>query len=162
FQVDNLSPRSTVQGRLAGRGALIGKLDNKLPASMDRSGGMKGMETSRKRGFELLLTDEARQAFDLRRESPRLRERYGMHPWGQRALSARRLVEAGASFVTMVFENPMPRGQNLLKDTTYNWDSHAVNCHIFTDTKLRLPYLDQAVTALIDDLYARGLDRKVL
>ena len=43
-----------------------------------------------------------------------------------------------------------------------NWDSHAVNCHIFTDSKFRFPMYDRAVTALIDDLYTRGLDRRVL
>jgi len=45
---------------------------------------------------------------------------------------------------------------------TYNWDSHAVNCCIFTDSKYRFPMYDRAVTALIEDLYARGLDRRVL
>jgi uncharacterized protein (DUF1501 family) len=45
---------------------------------------------------------------------------------------------------------------------TYNWDSHAVNCHIFEDSRWRFPLLDQAVTALIDDLHDRGLDRRVL
>ena len=90
-----------------------------------------------------------------------MRERYGRHAYGQRALLARRLVEAGCTFVTMVMENPMP-GEPLPSDVSYNWDSHAVNCHIFDDAKVRLPLYDQAVTALIEDLYARGLDRKVL
>ena len=45
---------------------------------------------------------------------------------------------------------------------TYNWDSHAVNCHIFTDSKYRLPFYDRAVTALIEDLYTRGLDKRVM
>ena len=45
---------------------------------------------------------------------------------------------------------------------TYNWDSHAVNCHIFNDSQFRFPIYDQAVTALIEDLYARGLDSRVL
>jgi hypothetical protein len=85
-----------------------------------------------------------------------------MHAWGQRALLARRLVERGASFVTMVLENPYQSGVPWLKDGTYNWDSHAVNCHIFNDTKARLPIYDRAVTALIEDLHARGLDERVL
>ena len=75
---------------------------------------------------------------------------------------ARRLVEAGASFVTMVMENPSFPGESLSRPTaTYNWDSHAVNCHIFNDPS---PAADvrPGVTALIEDLYARGLDRKVL
>jgi uncharacterized protein (DUF1501 family) len=44
----------------------------------------------------------------------------------------------------------------------YDWDSHAVNCHIFDDARWRFPYYDQAVTALVEDLYARGLDKKVM
>src|SRR5258708_6345490 len=75
---------------------------------------------------------------------------------------ARGLVEAGGSFATMVMENPFAPGTPFAKDTTYNWDSHAVNCHIFTDAKIRLPIYDRAVTALVEDLYARRLDKKVL
>jgi hypothetical protein len=77
-------------------------------------------------------------------------------------LLARRLVEHGATFVTMVLENPSFPTESFPADVTYNWDSHAVNCHIFTDSKYRFPMYDKAVTALIDDLYVRGLDRRVL
>jgi uncharacterized protein (DUF1501 family) len=85
-----------------------------------------------------------------------------MHAWGQRCLLARRLVEHGASFVTMVLENPYQSGLPVARDGVYNWDSHAVNCHLFNDLKNRLPIYDRCVSALIEDLYARGLDRKVL
>ncbi len=85
-----------------------------------------------------------------------------MHRYGQRALLARRLVEAGAGFVTMVMENPTPPGASMPKDCSYNWDSHAVNCHLFNDAKWRFPYYDQAVSALIEDLHQRGLKEKVL
>ena len=53
-------------------------------------------------------------------------------------------------------QTPMP------KEGCYNWDSHAVNAHIFKDAQWRIPLYDQALTALIQDLYNRGLDRKVL
>jgi len=59
-------------------------------------------------------------------------------------------------------ENATPPGETLKKDHTYNWDSHAVNCHIFEDTQYKLGFLDQAISTLINDLYDRGLDRKVL
>jgi len=75
---------------------------------------------------------------------------------------ARRLVEAGATFVTMVMENPVAPGQQYPKGVIYNWDSHAVNGHIFDDAKFRLPIYDKTVTALVEDVYARGLDKKVL
>ena len=66
-----------------------------------------------------------------------------MHRYGQRALLARRLVEAGSTFVTMVMENPSFPGQSFPADVTYNWDSHAVNCHIFADPKYRFPMYDR-------------------
>jgi hypothetical protein len=115
-----------------------------------------------RKAVELVTSPKARDAFDLSRESRSVRERYGMHRYGQRCLLARRLVESGCSFVTMVLENPSPPGESFPKDVTYNWDSHAVNCHIFTDAKYRLPFYDRAVTALIEDLYSRGLDRRVM
>ncbi len=62
----------------------------------------------------------------------------------------------------MVMENPYKSGVEWLKNGTYNWDSHAVNCHLFDDALIRLPLLDRAISALIEDLYNRGLDRKVL
>ncbi len=73
---------------------------------------------------------------------------------------ARRLVEAGCSFVTMVMENPYQSGVPYLENGVYNWDSHAVNCHLFDDARVRLPIYDQAVTALVEDLHNRGLDQK--
>jgi hypothetical protein len=75
---------------------------------------------------------------------------------------ARRLVEAGSRFVTMVWENPFPGGSRMPQNCTYNWDSHAVNCHMYDDCRWRMPVYDQALTALIEDLYARGLDKDVL
>ena len=62
----------------------------------------------------------------------------------------------------MVLENPTPPGATMPIYSCYNWDSHAVNCHLFEDAKYRLPIYDQAVTALVEDLYDRGLDKKVL
>src|SRR5581483_1621840 len=141
--------------------SLLRQLDS-TSDSLDHTGTMGAMSTYRERALGLLQTDAARHAFDLNQEPMRVRERYGMHRYGQRALLARRLVEAGASFVTMVMENPTPAGQSMPADVTYNWDSHAVNCHIFTDSLYRFPFYDRAVTALIEDIYARGLDRKVM
>jgi len=161
FEVRNLAPNPQIKGQLPERLELLGRLDA-ARSEHDARGTMGAIETSRRRALELMTTDAARTAFDLSREPVKLRERYGMHAWGQRALLARRLVEHGASFVTMVLENPYQSGVHWLKDGTYNWDSHAVNCHIFNDAKVRLPLYDRTVTALVEDLYARGLDRKVM
>jgi hypothetical protein len=161
FEVRNLAPSATLGQQLDDRLELLGQLDTLNP-SLDASGRAGAMDSYRRRALGLLTTPAARLAFDLNREPVQVRERYGMHRYGQRCLLARRLVEAGASFVTMVLENPSFPGQSFPQDVTYNWDSHAVNCHIFTDCRYRFPMYDRAVTALVEDLYARGLDRRVL
>lgn len=161
FSIQNLNVRPDQAPRLAERVGVLGALDRPLRGP-DVTGTAAAIESNRGRALELITTDTARNAFDLRREDARTRDRYGMHRYGQRALLARRLVEHGASWVTMVMENATPFGGQMIKNHTYNWDSHAVNCHIFEDTQYKLGFFDQAISALIDDLYLRGLDRRVL
>ncbi|MBL8819078.1 MAG: DUF1501 domain-containing protein [Planctomyces sp.] len=161
FRVQNLSVDRSVGDRLNARAELLNGFDQ-LKRSIDSSGLMTAMDTFNQQALSMLTSDKARVAFDLTLESDAVRDRYGRHAWGQRALMARRLVEAGSSFVTMVMENPYVSGIPWLKQGTYNWDSHAVNCHLFDDAKVRLPIYDQAVTALVEDIYARGLDRRVM
>ncbi len=160
FEIRNLN-RLIEENRLQDRLSLLQRLDT-TPDHLDASGTMASLAGNRQRALGVLNSDATRRAFDLSLEPLRVRERYGMHRYGQRALMARRLVEAGATFVTMVMENPTFPGQSMPEDVTYNWDSHAVNCHIFTDSKYRFPMYDRAVTALIEDLYDRGLDRRVM
>jgi hypothetical protein len=159
FRVRNLDAPTERLAKLRERLSLLQGLERDLPGLPASA---SAAAEHRQTALRLMSSDATRRAFDLSKESPRLRERYGLHAWGQRALMARRLVEAGASFVTMVLENPYQSGIPFLSDGTYNWDSHAVNCHIFNDAKARLPIYDRAVTALIEDLYDRGLDKKVL
>ncbi len=161
FHVPNLAAAPQVHDRLSDRLGLLRALDRPLPAG-DAANLTAGMDVARARAVDLLQSAVARRAFDLAGEPVKLRERYGMHAWGQRCLLARRLVEHGASFVTMVLENPYQSGLPAPKDGVYNWDSHAVNCHMFNDLKNRLPIYDRCVSALVDDLYARGLDKKVM
>ena len=90
-----------------------------------------------------MLSGKVARAFDLNREDPRLRDRYGRHMYGQSLLLARRLVEAGVPVVQV----NMGRVQT--------WDTHSAN---FKSLKGRLlPPTDQGVAALLDDLEARGL-----
>lgn len=89
--------------------------------------------------FDMLTGTEARQAFQIGRESPKLRDRYGRNTWGQSALVARRLVEAGVRFVTLTYGG---------------WDWHSNLDKGMHDV---LPRLDAAVATLIDDLEQRGL-----
>jgi Protein of unknown function (DUF1501) len=161
FEVRNLRLNQQIEPQLEPRLDLLSRLDTTNTA-IDHTGTMQAMDTYRQRALGLLGSDRTRRAFDLNQEPRYVRERYGMHRYGQRCLLARRLVEHGATFVTMVLENPSFPGESFPADVTYNWDSHAVNCHIFTDSKYRFPMYDKAVTALIEDLYARGLDRRVL
>ena len=161
FSVWNLSVDQQASDRLGDRTSLLQGFD-RLRRNIDDSGVMNAMDQFNQQALTMLTSDQARHAFDLSKESDELRDRYGRHAWGQRALMARRLVEAGCSFVTMVMENPYQSGVEWLKAGTYNWDSHAVNCHIFDDAKVRFPIYDQAVTALVEDIYNRGLDRKVM
>ena len=91
-----------------------------------------------------------------------MRERYGRHAYGQRGLMARRLVEAGSPLRHDGVGKSLSAAGAMPKNCTYNWDSHAVNCDMYADARWRFPCYDQALTALIEDLYERGLDKDVL
>jgi hypothetical protein len=96
------------------------------------------------RAFDMLTGKAATAAFDIAAETPALRDRYGRHTFGQSALLARRLVEAGVPFVTV---NCVP------------WDHHGTPPQLKTEegAKKLIPPLDVAIGALIDDLIERGL-----
>jgi len=163
FKVGSISLKEGMAERLSGRWKLLEKLDQ-VRRDIDASGSMAAMDTFNAKACQLFSAPETRAAFDVTLEDEQTRERYGMHSWGQRCLMARRLVEAGSSFVTVALENPPETAASgkSRDDVFYNWDCHAVNCDVFTDMKYRAPSYDQALTALIEDVYARGLDKKVL
>lgn len=111
--------------------------------------GVDAMQTHYLNAYRMLRDERALRAFDLSREDPRLRERYGMNPHGQAVLQARRLVEAGVPLVTVFWQN------DGLTNVSVYWDTHNRN---FIDLKTRLmPPADQAFSALLDDLEARGM-----
>src|SRR5213595_3091655 len=116
---------------------------------------MRAIDDFEAQALSLLTSPGAREAFDLSREPDRIRDLYGRNQWGQQCLMARRLVEAGVEIITTTFDGP-------LCGRVANWDDHAVNHNVFDALKFRAPYFDQAVSALIEDVYARGLDRRVL
>ncbi len=161
FSVPNISPSEAVTGRIGDRMSLLKGLD-RISREIDGMRMVESTDRFQDRAVGMLTSDRAKRAFDLSLESPMVRDRYGRHCWGQRALMARRLVEAGVSFVTLIMENPYQSGVEQLKQGVYNWDSHAVNCHIWDDLKVRLPIYDQAVTALIEDVHQRGMDKRTL
>ena len=94
--------------------------------------------------FDLVTGPAARRAFDLDREPAAVRDRYGRNPLGRSMLLARRLVEHGVTFVTL---------------GTFDWDMHGILGKRMRDLA---PAYDRAIAALVQDLFDRGLDRRVL
>ena len=155
FEIPNIGLRKEQETeRLNERIGLRKSLD-RLCRDLDQLGAMRALDAFELQAANLLTSSEARHAFDLNKEDSQLRDRYGRNSWGQQCLMARRLVEAGVELITTVFDGP-------LCGRVANWDDHAVNHHVFEALKFRAPAFDQAVSALIEDVYARGLDKKVM
>ena len=120
------------------RNNLLSQIDQ-LNRDTDRSGAFESMSEAQRQAFELVTGPRARDAFDVSREPDALREKYGRHAYGHGALLARRLVEAGVTFVTI----------NLYEADVDWWDDHY---NIEKNLRKRLPLFDQAVGSLLDDL----------
>ncbi len=146
FAVKNLcSPAGIDANRLADRAGLRRDLD-RLRAGLDRHGQAGGLDQFSSAAFELVSASHVQQAFAIERETPAVRERYGRTSAGQRCLLARRLVEAGATFVTVLAGG--------------EWDTHVDNFTTLKNTSL--PPVDRALAALVCEIQERGLDRQVL
>jgi hypothetical protein len=143
FQVEGLGlPVGISPDRMVDRRSLMDGLRNSLDLGGPAPRAWDGFQA---RALDAMVSAEARGAFDLDREDPRLRDRYGRHIHGQCLLLARRLVEAGVELVTVNWHND---GQNF-------WDTHGDN---FRQLKDRLmPPADQGFASLLDDLSDRGL-----
>jgi uncharacterized protein (DUF1501 family) len=155
FRVSELGLREPAEVAHIGRRVGLAARFDRLRRALDDRARSATFDAFHEQAATLLTGPEARRAFDLSREDPRLRDRYGRNTWGQRCLLARRLVEAGVDLVTTSLDGP-------LCGRIGNWDDHAVNHHVFDAMKARCGYFDQAVSALIEDVHARGLDRRVL
>ena len=145
--------------RLGDRRTLLGDFD-RMRRDLDRAGSPDGTDPLRSAAFQILTGPGMARAFDLSKEDDRLRDRYGRHQWGQSCLLARRLAEAGSAVVTLDFLAPEPG-----KPIYFSWDDHAdaqPGWDLARGMRWRAPFLDQALTALIDDVYDRGLDDRIL
>jgi hypothetical protein len=147
YRVGDFSLRAELpEARTHRRRELLGRLDaqrRKLEADLAAA------DAHQRRAFDLLSNRRAVEAFDLSQEPMSVRERYGMNIHGQAVLQARRLVEAGVPLVTVFWQN------DGITNVSVYWDTHSRN---FIDLKTRLcPVTDQAFTALIEDLDARGM-----
>ncbi len=141
--------------RLDDRQSLIRQFD-RFRRTADTTGSMEGIDHFRADAFQLLTSHAVANAFDLSREPAALRDRYGRHRWGQSCLLARRLAQAGAAVINIDATAP--------NDTTkhFSWDDHAGAFHLDYAQRERLPQMDQAISALLDDLDSRSLSRRVL
>lgn len=135
-------------GRLDNRRGLLNQLD-RLNRQIDRSGLMEGLDQFETQAFDLIL-GHAKEAFDLEKEDPRLREEYNRAgtALGDQLLLARRLCEAGVGFVTLHYANSYQA-----------WDMHE---RIQPQLEQACPPLDHAVSTFLEDLAQRGLDQKIL
>ncbi|MEX0728174.1 MAG: DUF1501 domain-containing protein [Planctomycetaceae bacterium] len=140
--------------RLDDRLALNRQLDQ-LKRQTDVNGHMDVIDSFNQKAVDIMLSGKVQKAFDLSQEDPKTRERFGPG-CGQELLTARRLVEAGLRFVTVCERGNGPGS------AAHNWDDHAVNWDMLTAMNARLPSYDHVVATMIDDLFDRGLDRRVL
>lgn len=155
FSVPNIGLSDTSEVRRLGRRSSLRQNLDTLERTFDRQRELAALDEFESQAMTLLTNPKTKEAFDLSREDPRVRDRYGRNQWGQQLLLARRLVEAGVEVLTTSLAGPLCGRVN-------NWDDHAVNHHVFDAMKFRSAAYDQAVTALIEDIYERGLDKRVL
>jgi len=144
FKVPNLSlPDGLTEHSVSARRKLLASFDT-LRRDIDESGVMEGLDSFKGQALEMVAGDAMRAAFDLAAENSELRDKYGRHRYGQSALLARRLVEAGARVVNI---------------NTGNWDHHN---DLVKGIDEHLPPLDRAIATLVEDLDARGLLEDVI
>ncbi len=142
--------------RIHERRSLVRSFDT-LRSELDTSGSMAAMDRYGQQAVDMIAGRRAQAAFDITREPQALRDRYGSHLWCQQALLARRLVEAGVSFVTIDLSYHTASG---------TWDTHGDNIPpyggIWNGLRPLLPLFDHLYSTLIDDLDQRGLLDDVL
>jgi hypothetical protein len=145
FSVRNLTlPNGISLDRLANRRNLLQTIDT-LRRDSDRSGLMDGLDAFTRKAFEMVTSPAAQRAFAIGEEETATRDLYGRTKLGQSLLMARRLVEAGVTFVTV---------------DAGGWDTHANNFESLKSKKL--PEFDRAWSGLMEDMDRRGLMRDTL
>ncbi len=147
FRVRDVAiPRGLEDGRFVGRKELRGLVD-RMARINDQAAAdpVNAVDEFYQQGYQLISSAEAQAAFDIGKEPDAVRQRYGRDSFGQRALLARRLVEAGVPFVTLY---------------SGGWDHHT---DIFNSFTKRVPAFEASIAALIEDLNERGrLDRTMV
>lgn len=149
-------PGSLTVDRLTNRRTLMKDLDQ-IRSGLDQSNSMAALDSYGQQAFDMVLGRKAQKAFDISAEPDSYRERYGKHLWCQQTLLARRLVEAGVSFVTLDLSYHTASG---------TWDNHGIPGGVYggisKGLKPLLPTFDHLLTTLVADLEERGLLDEVL
>jgi uncharacterized protein (DUF1501 family) len=127
---------------------LLSQLDSER-RRLDQLASARNFNRLRERALDLLTSNNIAEAFDIRREKEARRDRYGRNLFGQSLLMGRRMIEAGARFVTVAWDLAV-RG-----DVCGSWDMHSCLERVMRDHLL--PGLDLGFSALLDDLEGRGL-----
>ncbi|REJ86584.1 MAG: DUF1501 domain-containing protein [Planctomycetota bacterium] len=140
-------PEEIPPNRFDARRHLLAQFDAARPA-MDAAGDSGAYTSQQERAFSLIGSRQIREALDVGRESEAMRAQYGMTLFGQSCLAARRLVEAGARFVSVFWDPYGPHGASV-------WDTHSN--HYPRLRNYLLPVFDQSFSTLIADLGDRGL-----
>ena len=144
FQVNNLALTNGLDiERLDDRRSLLSAFDNQRRV-LDTQGVTESIDQFTREAYDMVAGGKARAAFDIASEDPRTRERYGRNSSGQGMLLARRLVEAGVTFVTV---------------RVGGWDDHT---QIKSAMEKKGPDYDRGLAALVSDLHERGMDRDVM
>ena len=142
--------------RIRNRRRLLRDFDQ-MRRDLDSSGALESIDRYQQQAVETVMGGHVQTAFDLTREPEKMRARYGSHLWCQQTLLARRLVEAGVSFVTIDLSYHTASG---------TWDNHGDNIPpyggISKGLKPLLPLFDHLLTTLVSDLEQRGLLDDVL
>lgn len=139
FTVKDLAlPAGVSEQRFGRRRSLLSAVDNHFKA-LEKADALDAMDTFYQRAYGMISSPEAREAFNLAAESEELKNEYGKNSAGMRLLMARRLVEAGVRFCSVIYGG---------------WDHHD---NIQANMQNQVPALDQGYTALIRDLERRGL-----
>ena len=145
--LDELNP-----ARIVDRSLLQQQLSDVARSLDQQSAEVAAWQRTYQQAYELLTNEKSRSAFDLTAESPATRARYGKSVFGQSALLARRLVEAEVPYIQLNYSRHV---EAVTPGFEFGWDTHIYNFELLQDQ--HCPILDRAFSALLDDLYERGL-----
>jgi hypothetical protein len=144
FTVQDLKlPGGVTDNRFSTRRRMLDAVNNYF-VEKEKADSLKAVDTFYQRAYSMVSSAKAREAFNIAAEPAKLRDEYGRNQAGARMLLARRLVEAGSRFVTMVYGG---------------WDLHD---NVQNGIRSQLPAFDQGYAALIRDLDSRGLLKSTL